>query len=117
MRELNNLNEIPELFPWEPSFSKVVITLQTEQDDDDLILSDRIMSDKQYIVAAGPTARQYFEVGDKVIIDLKRMLVRERNPENSSEILERVEIDPIEYNGVTYGIIEDRLIKAKYIGE
>ena len=116
MREINDFNEVPELFPWEPTFSKVIITLNTEKVDNDLILSENTISEVQYIIAAGPVARQYFNVGDKVIIDLERMLVRERNPDNATEILERVKVDPIEHNEVTYGIIEDRLIKAKFIG-
>ncbi len=113
MRELNNFNEIPELFPWEPTFSKVIITLNTEDPNSDLILSNSTMSQEQYVVAVGPSAKQYFQVGDKVLIDLERMLVRERNPDNSMEVLERVKIDPIDHDGVTYAIIEDRLIKAK----
>ncbi len=116
MREINDFNEIPELFPWEPTFSKVIITLKTDSPDSDLELSNNTMSEVQYIVKAGPSAKQYFNTGDKVLIDLEKMLVQERSTEDTRDFVKRIKIDPVEYNGITYGIIEDRFIKAKYIG-
>lgn len=115
-REINDFNEIPEMFPWEPTFNKVIITLNKVKPDNNLVLSDNTMSEEQYVVAVGPSAKQYFNVNDRVLIDLDKMLVTEINPNDTHEKIQRVKIEPIEYNDVMYAIIDDRLIKAKYKG-
>jgi hypothetical protein len=102
-----------EEFMYEPMFNKVIITLNTEEVDNDLVLSDNTMSETQTIVAVGPTAHG-LSVGDKVLIDLDKMTVREMNPENSHETLSRIKIDPVFVDDVMYAIIEDRVVKAKY---
>ena len=104
--------EISKTFPWEPSFNKVYITLNREEFDGELVLSDNTMAEVQYIVAKGPNVH-WFEVGDEVLIDLDKMTVRERNPEDQYEEIERVKFDPV-YEGLqVYALIEDRLIKSR----
>jgi len=114
MREIENFNEIAELFPWEPTFNKVIITVKTEEPDNNLILSDNTMSEIQHIVAVGPHTTAFFKVGDKVMIDIEKMIINERlNHNDTHETTPRIKIDLIENEGVAYAIIEDRFIKCK----
>lgn len=116
--EQENLNqeqvlEVINNFPLEPMFNKIIVTINTEEADDFLELSDNTMSEVQYVIAKGSHV-QNLEVGDKVMLDLEKLIVKERNPENQDEVLTRIKIDPIFIDGVTYAIIEDRVLKLKY---
>lgn len=113
MQEINNFNEIPELFPWEPMFNKVIITLNTEKVDHNLVLSENTMSEIQNVIAVGPYV-QHIKPGDKILLDMEKMMVRENNPNDIHDYSMKVKIDPVEHEGVMYGMIEDRLIKARY---
>ena len=97
----------------QPMFSKVVITLNTENTLDSLDLSDNAMSQFQYIIAKGSHCRD-IEVGDKVRLDLDKMLKRSVNPNNSHEDISTIQLDPIEFDGKIFAIIEDRLIKTRF---
>ena len=100
-------------FPIEPLFNKVIITLDNLEADGDLVLSDNVLSDIQHIVAVGPSVNQ-LEVGDKVIIDIEKLMVQVKVETTDAYSLQKqIKIDPIEVEGVVYAIIEDRVIKAK----
>lgn len=118
MLEQKNLSkeeviEMGNTFPIEPMFNKVIITLNTEESDGMLVVSDNTMSEEQYIVAKGEHVHSVTQ-GQKVIIDLEKMMSKELNPENTHETISRIKIDPIFIDGITYAIIEDRYIKAKF---
>ena len=104
---------IAQTFPLQPMFNKVIVTLNTEEVDHYLVLSDNTMSEEQYVVAYGTHVHE-IALGDKVLLDLEKMMTKERNPENQDEIITRIKIDPVIVDDVTYAIIEDRFIKAKY---
>ena len=106
--------EISKEWLEQPMFNKVVITLNTENMLDSLDLSDNAMSQFQYIIAKGTHCRD-IEVGDKVRLDLDKMLSKTINPNNSHEDLYAIKLDPIEFDGKTFAIIEDRLIKTRFI--
>ena len=95
-------------------FNKVVITLNTENTLDGLNLSDNTMSQFQYIIAKGSNVMSV-EVGDKVRLSLDKMTSKKINPNNSHEEFTTIELDPIEYDGKIFAIIEDRLIKTRFI--
>jgi len=100
-------------FPLEPSFSRVYITLNKLEADGDLVLSDNVLSDIQYVVAKGPMVT-WLDAGQKVIIDIDKMMVPiQQESTDSYQTVMQVKIDPIEINGNIYTLIEDRLIKAK----
>lgn len=105
--------EISKEWLEQPMFNKVIITLNTENTLDSLDLSDNAMSQFQYIIAKGPHCRD-IEVGDKVRLDLDKMLSKTINPNNSHEDLYTIKLDPIEFDGKTFAIIEDRLIKTRF---
>ena len=105
--------EISKEWLEQPMFNKVVITLNTENTLDSLDLYDNAMSEFQYIIAKGPNCHN-IEVGDKVRLDLDKMLSKTINPNNSHEDLYAIKLDPIEFDGKTFAIIEDRLIKTRF---
>lgn len=106
--------EISKEWLEQPMFNKVVITLNTENTLDGLDLSDNAMSQFQYIIAKGTHCRD-IEVGDRVRVDLEKMSVKVMNPNNSYEEITSIKLDPIEFDGKIFAIIEDRLIKTRFI--
>jgi hypothetical protein len=104
---------IAQSFPIEPMFNKVIVTLNKEEVDHYLVLSDNVMSEEQYVVAFGSHVHN-ITLGDKVLLDIEKMMTKERNPENQDEYITRIKIDPITVDGHMYALIEDRFIKAKY---
>lgn len=104
---------ISQNYPWEPGFNKVHITLNVETPDGGLILSDNMMSEKQYIVAVGPYVHNY-AVGDEVLIDLDRMIISKPNPNNQDEMVGTLKFNAVFDNeGNMFAEIEDRNIRAK----
>lgn len=106
--------EISKEWLEQPMFNKVVITLNTETTLDSLDLSDNAMSQFQYIIAKGKNVINV-EVGDKVRLSLDKMTSKKVNPNNSHEDITTIELDPIEFDGRIFAIIEDRLIKTRFI--
>ena len=105
--------EISKEWLEQPMFNKVVITLNVESSLDSLDLSENAMDQFQYIVAKGPNCHN-IEVGDKVRIDLDKMAEKIINPNNQHEQLTSIKLDPIEFDGKVFAIIEDRLIKTRF---
>jgi hypothetical protein len=107
--------DVIRTFPLEPLFGKVFITLNKMSEDGELILSDNILDDVQYVVAGEIQWRESkVSPGQKVIIDIEKMMVPVRSEDtNAYEPIMQVKIDPIEVDGVMYALIEERFIKAK----
>jgi hypothetical protein len=105
--------EISKEWLEQPMFNKVIITLNTENTLDSLDLSDNVISQFQYIIAKGSYCNNV-EVGDKVRLDLEKMMNKTINPNNSHEDFTSVKLDPIEFDGKIFAIIEDRLIKTRF---
>ena len=106
--------EISKEWLEQPMFNKVVITLNTENEFGGLDLSENAMSQFQYIIAKGSNVISV-EVGDKVRLSLDKMTSKKVNPNNSHEEFTTIELDPIEFDGKIFAIIEDRLIKTRFI--
>jgi hypothetical protein len=105
--------EISKEWLEQPMFNKVIITLNTENSLDSLDLSDNAMSQFQYIIAKGKNVTSV-EVGDKVRLSLDKMTSKKVNPNNTHEDITTIELDPIEFDGKIFAIIEDRLIKTRF---
>ena len=117
MENNKNFNEdevirLGSILEFEPMYNDVFITLNTEVEDGSNVLSDNVMSEHQFVIAKGVTAREV-EPGQEVIIDLEKMMVTETDPNNPYEKIQRVKIRPIEISGHMFGIIDERMIKAK----
>ena len=103
-------------FPWKPSFNKVIITLNMVAEDGELQLSNTMVDEIQYVVAAGEMAEKQFPAGSKILLDLEKMMFKVPDPQDQTQVIHQIKLEPIVVDEVTYAIIEDRLIKAKYIG-
>jgi len=102
-----------EGFKYEPVFNKVIITLNKEEIDGGLVLSDNVVSDEQYVVAIGDTVRA-FKAGQKVLVDVEKLMVTVPNTtDNVYESTKQLKLDFLEVDGMLFAIIEDRYIKAK----
>lgn len=118
MGEVNNFDDksikaLVKSFPMEPMFTRVIITLNKEKDDESgLILSDNSLSEVQYVVSAGGSAQ--VKPGQKILLDIEKMTVKVPNPENSHEQIETIKVDPILVEGNMYAIIYDNQIKCKF---
>lgn len=117
MEERRNLNqddvlELVGKFPLEPLFNGVYITVNKLEQDGNLVLSDNILSDVQYVVAVGP--HSVVEAGQKVLIDIEKMMVPvKQESTNSYETVMQVKVDLVEVNGDVFALVTDRVIKAK----
>ena len=116
MEEIENmlLDDVLEVitdFPIQPLGRKLIITLNMEEPDGDLILSDNSFDEKQYVVAVG-THITDIKPGNKVLLDLERMMEYLPNPENAYEKVGRIKVRPIEVNGKVYGLINDNVVEA-----
>ena len=106
---------IAKTFPVQPLFGKVIITLNNLESDGGLVLSDNILSDRQYVISKGDNVTAV-SVGQEVLIDIDKLMVAVKTETvDAYQTQMQVKIDPIEVDGVTYAIIEDRFIKAKYL--
>lgn len=105
---------LTEMFPVEPMFNKVIVTLNKEEVDGDLVLSDNTVSDEQYVMSVGPNVHK-LQPNDKVILDLDKLMVKVQSRDNVYEEVGSIKFDPILIDGVFYAILEDRFIKARYL--
>lgn len=107
--------DIIRTFPLEPLFNRVYITLNKMEEDGDLVLSDNVLDDVQFVVAGEIEWKgKKIVPGDKVIIDIEKLMVPVRQESTDSyQTVMQVKIDPVEIDGVIYTLIEDRFIKAK----
>lgn len=117
MEERVNLNQDDVLdligkFPLEPLFNGVYITVNKLEADGNLILSDNVLSDIQYVIAAGE--HSVVKPGQKVLIDIEKMMVPVKQESNNVyETVMQVKVDLVEVNGNIFALVNDRVIKAK----
>jgi hypothetical protein len=119
MEEVMNLTaeqvaEIIKDFPLVPYGNRVIITLNREEVDGNLVLSNNTLDDEQYVIAVGPRAAHDTAPGDVVLLDLEKMTVRMPVEHDQYQTTSQIKVDPIEIDGVVYGFVNDNCFKAKY---
>jgi len=119
MEEIINLKQedVDKLitsFPIKPYRSNLIITVNTEEADSDLILSNAQFAEKQFIIAVGGFFDRTSDIrpGKTVLLDLEKMMVFEQADENTHERVGRIKLKPIEVDGRMYAIITDNYILA-----
>jgi hypothetical protein len=100
-------------FAVKPLFNKAIVTLNSLEPDGNLVLSDNTLSDVQYVMAVGDTIFKQVVPGQKVIIDIEKMMVpvKQETTDQYQSVMQ-IKVDPIEVDGIVYAIIDDRMIKA-----
>lgn len=116
MQERTNLsqeevNVITKTFPLQPLFNGVYITVNKLEQDGKLVLSDNILSDIQYVIAAGE--HSVVKPGQKILIDIEKMMVPVKQESNNAyETVMQVKVDLVEVSDNVFALINDRVIKA-----
>ena len=97
-----------------PLFSKVLISLNSLDTDGALVLSENVLSDRQYVIATGANVLSVNE-NDEVLVDIEKLKIPVKTETvDAYQTQMQVKIDPIEFEGYTFALIEDRFLKAKY---
>ena len=111
------VGEIVVDFPLQPLFNKVIITLNNLEEDGELVLSENVLSDRQFVVAGSFTFKDVtVSPGDEVLIDIEKMMAPVKTEQtNAYEVKMQIKVDPIEVGLNTFAMIEDRFIKAKIL--
>lgn len=99
-------------FPIELFGNRVVVTVNTEESDKLQINNNTIAVD-QYVIAAGSMARN-LQAGDKVELDLKKLMSRQPVGHDQYQIESVLDIEPYVYGEHTFALITDHSIKGKY---
>lgn len=107
-----SIDKLVKEFPIEPLFTRVIITLNREQEDNGLILKENPLNEEQYVLAVGGSAQ--VKPGQKILLDLEKMTVKVPSKTDSSQMTEKIKIDFIPVGKEVFGIIYDNQIKAKY---
>jgi hypothetical protein len=98
-------------FPLKPRGRKLIITLNMENADGGLVLSENSFAEVQYVISVGDHITD-ITPGSKILLDLEKMMEYLPSPENSYERIGRIKIRPIEINDKVYGLINDNVVDA-----
>lgn len=119
MEEIQNVTpkEVQKLiknFPIKPHRNNLVITVNSEEPDGELILTNGQFAETQYVIAAGSFISKEGDIkpGVKVLLDLEKMMVFSSEANNSHERVGSIKLKPIEINGRVFAIITDAYILA-----
>jgi hypothetical protein len=115
--EIKNLNQDDVLdlildFPLQVRGRKVIITNNAYEPDGTFILSNNQFSEIQYVVAVGDYIKD-LKPGQKVFIDVERMVEYVPADDNSYEKVPRIKLKTIEVGDNVFSIIDDSLVLIK----
>ena len=119
MEEIVNLtqedvNRLIHAFPVKPMRGKVIITVNVDEADGEVILTNSSFSEEQFVMAAGETSQ--VKAGDIVLLDLEKMMEYSPSDTDAYEKVGRIKLRPIEVEGTTYALINENLIDAVITG-
>lgn len=107
-----NLESVVERFDQEPLFSNVIVTMNTEEDTVLIPNETDLTSRFQYVVAAGPSS--VLKPGDKVMLDLDKMMSKERiEVNNVYEEIDVLKLVPVYFEQYVFNVIPDRFVLTK----
>lgn len=92
-----------------PRGSRVITTMFNKEIDYDVILTDDILDDEQFVVAAGPFVTD-LNPGDKVRIDLEKLSVTLQD--ENGERYTKLKVEPIMIGETICGLISESIIKT-----
>ena len=115
MEEMINLTQedvlaMVDTFPVKPLGRKVIITLNMDEDDDLGLEMSSGLDESQYVVASSGV--RDFKPGDKVLLDLEKMMEFSNASDDSFERVGKIKVRPITVNDRVYGLINDNIIDA-----
>ena len=113
MEEIANLTQgdvdgLKHTFPIKPLRGKVIITVNVEEADGEVVLSNSSFAEEQFVLAAGETSQ--VKAGDKVLLDVEKMMDYSPSDTDAYEKVGRIKLRPIEVEGKTFALINESLI-------
>lgn len=99
-------------FHFEPSFNRVVCTLNRRPNEKGIVTTEAGLDDVQFVIAAGETSK--YKAKDKIVLDFKRLGSTITDPNDSTQTMQQINVTPFAYNGEFYAIIFDNDILGKF---
>lgn len=97
-------------FPITPLKNKVIITVNVF-DEEGGINTNMGMDEVQYVLSVGSFVKDV-KPGDKILLDLEKMIRMVDADENGSERVAKIAVRPVEVDGRFYAMIPDVYIDA-----
>lgn len=116
MEEVENMTqddvlEVINDFPLTPMRNKVIITVNVKEPDGNLVLAENSFDEVQYVVATGSHSNN-IQAGQKVLLNLEKMMVFEQAQTDAYERVGHIKITPLDVGDRVYGMITDNMIDA-----
>lgn len=114
--EILNLNEgelfgLISRFNLKPLGRNIIVTLNNHlNNDEDLLETDLMLNEEQFIVAIGNHVVDLLP-GDKVALDLEKLLTIVPDPNDSYSKITKIKVNPVKYENYTFGLIDSSTIK------
>ncbi len=108
---LEEVLALKDTFPVKPRRNRAIITVNVAEADGELVLNNGSFAESQYIVACSDNITD-LEAGQKVLIDLEKMMIFEKAEENSDERVGMLKLHPVEVDGIIYALVSENVILA-----
>jgi hypothetical protein len=100
-----------------PKRFHVVVTLnQFIEEHTELELNgemESMLSEYQYIISSGEGSE--YKPGDKILLDMKKLIQRVPDPHDRSRYIEQIDVNPTMIGDKTFTVISDSMILGKKI--
>lgn len=98
-------------FPVQPRRNRLIITVNTAEPDGELVLDNGRFAEAQYVVAVSQNILDV-NVGDRVLIDVEKMMEFTQGAENADERVGMLKLHPIIVDEVVYALVSDNVVIA-----
>lgn len=118
MEEVSNLSreealDLISTFPIDPIGNRIIITLNVDEDEDEMGLTGSFVSPKQTVMAVGPYVRQIL-AGDEINIDLDKFKIRTLSNTDSDERVTSLDFRTILVDDRVYCLTTDSTVEYIY---
>lgn len=106
------VQEVIKDFPIEFFGNRVLVTVNSDEAEG-LTVQDNVLSEKQFVIAAGTIARTV-QPGDTVLLDLPKLMVKKTSNTDQYQTEEVLDLKPFVYGDYTFAEINDNQLKGRY---
>lgn len=106
----NELFGLISRFNLQPLGNKMIITLNNHITAEDSLDMDIMLNEEQHVIAIGEYVRTIIP-GDKVAVDLEKLLVTVPDPNDSYSKITKIKVNPVRFENYTFGIIDASDVK------
>jgi hypothetical protein len=98
-------------FPVKPLGRRLIVTLNMEEIDGNMILSNTELAESQYVIAVGTHVTD-IQAGSKVLLDLEKLMEYVPSKDDVYEKIAKIKIKPIEVNNRMFALINENIVDA-----